>query len=142
MVISAKGCGVHLDVLAPPGDHQVGHDAIEVVEQAVVELIPLWVGIALEHVVAHHGIILADAVQIVIAHQRRMAVVDGPQQVDGLFEATVVEDLCGLLDGFFKFHRHCFSSIYIMYVRDLILYIIITISYVQVVGLRYLRSLP
>lgn len=30
---------------------------------------------------------------------------------------------------------------YIMYVRDLILYII-TISYVQVVGLRYLRSLP
>ena len=79
MVISAKGCGVHLDVLAPPGDHQVGHDAIEVVEQAVAELIPLWVGIALEHVVAHHGIVLADAVQIVIAHQRRMAVVDGPQ---------------------------------------------------------------
>lgn len=31
-----------------------------------------------------------------------------------------------------------------MYVRDHILYIIIiiTISYVQVVGLRYLRSLP
>lgn len=29
-----------------------------------------------------------------------------------------------------------------MYVRDLILYIIITISYVQVVWLRYLRSLP
>lgn len=29
-----------------------------------------------------------------------------------------------------------------MYVRDLILYIIITIFYVQVVGLRYLRSLP
>lgn len=29
-----------------------------------------------------------------------------------------------------------------MYVRDLILYIIINISYVQVVGLRYLRSLP
>lgn len=29
-----------------------------------------------------------------------------------------------------------------MYVRDLILYIIITISYVLVVGLRYLRSLP
>lgn len=29
-----------------------------------------------------------------------------------------------------------------MYVRDLILYIIITISYVQVVRLRYLRSLP
>lgn len=29
-----------------------------------------------------------------------------------------------------------------MYVRDLILYIIITKSYVQVVGLRYLRSLP
>lgn len=29
-----------------------------------------------------------------------------------------------------------------MYVRDLILYITITISYVQVVGLRYLRSLP
>lgn len=29
-----------------------------------------------------------------------------------------------------------------MYVCDLILYIIITISYVQVVGLRYLRSLP
>ena len=29
-----------------------------------------------------------------------------------------------------------------MYVRDLILYIIIIISYVQVVGLRYLRSLP
>ena len=29
-----------------------------------------------------------------------------------------------------------------MYVRDHISYIIITISYVQVVGLRYLRSLP
>lgn len=29
-----------------------------------------------------------------------------------------------------------------MYVRDYILYIIITISYVQVEGLRYLRSLP
>ncbi len=29
-----------------------------------------------------------------------------------------------------------------MYVREHILYIIITISYVQVVGLRYLRSLP
>ncbi len=29
-----------------------------------------------------------------------------------------------------------------MYVYDLILYIVITISYVQVVGLRYLRSLP
>lgn len=29
-----------------------------------------------------------------------------------------------------------------MYVRDFIIYIIITISYVQVVGLRYLRSLP
>lgn len=29
-----------------------------------------------------------------------------------------------------------------MYVRDHILYIIITISYVQVEGLRYLRSLP
>ncbi len=29
-----------------------------------------------------------------------------------------------------------------MYVCDLILYIVITISYVQVVGLRYLRSLP
>lgn len=29
-----------------------------------------------------------------------------------------------------------------MYVRDLILYIVITISYVQVEGLRYLRSLP
>ncbi len=29
-----------------------------------------------------------------------------------------------------------------MYVREHILYIIITISYVQVEGLRYLRSLP
>ena len=29
-----------------------------------------------------------------------------------------------------------------MYVCDLILYIVITISYVQVVGLLYLRSLP
>ncbi len=29
-----------------------------------------------------------------------------------------------------------------MYVRDHILYIIITISYVQVEGLRYLRNLP
>lgn len=29
-----------------------------------------------------------------------------------------------------------------MYVRDLILYIVITISYVQVEGLCYLRSLP